>query len=374
MHLGIDGREIENGVYTGIGRALANFLQYFSGLKNEDTCVVFSTRKLPIALGPKISNVVVTRLPTLVWDQVALALAIKKEHIDLFYSPYYKVPIAAPCPVVNAVLDLMYLSFPAYRRSMPIWSKLYYLTFGSACLRKSRRILTCSQFSKQDIMRIYRIDERQIDVVPLSVAPIYRPEKDQARITAVKKQLGINGRYFLSMGNFKPHKNVQNIIRAFACSVAVDYKDVVLVLAGPKEHGYAELKQLVKDYRMDKRVIFPGKISEKDLPHALYSGAEALVMPTLYEGFGLPVVEAMACGTPVIASDTTSLPEVAGNAAMLVDPHDVIAIGNGMRTILEHDAVRADLKAKGLARVAMFDPMRIERLTYDFLLRGLNTV
>lgn len=366
MLLGVDAREIQEGVYTGIGRHLADFLVYFSKQSNSDQCIIFSSKKVPVLFGPKISNIVIPEKNTFLWDQCVLAKALKREKIDLFYSPYYKTPLLAHCPCVNAILDLMYLSLPEYIMKLSIWEKFYYAIFGRLYAAKAKKILTCSEYSKKDIIKIYNVSHKKIEVIPLSISHIYHPEKEESKILAMKKKYQIPGRYLLYMGNFKRHKNVRNIILAFEL-IAQKYPDLYLVLAGPKMHQFSRLRQLAKECGLFQRIIFIGKIIEDDEPHLLYCGAEAFVMPTLYEGFGLPPAEAMACGTPVIASNTTSIPEVVKDAGILVDPIDHQEIAAAISKLLINTTLRESLIQKGLLYANELKQDSINQKLYEFL-------
>ena len=157
MRLGIDAREIQDGVHTGIGWPLANFLDYFSKLDNDDECILFSSKKIPLDFGPKVKNVIIKEWCTLYWDQIELSNAIKRQNIEILYSPYYKIPLLAKCKVVNAILDLMYLEYEEYKRDICPFKKLYYLTVGRLFVKKADKILTCSEYSKNDIIKIYKL-------------------------------------------------------------------------------------------------------------------------------------------------------------------------------------------------------------------------
>ncbi|MBI4309968.1 MAG: glycosyltransferase family 4 protein [Candidatus Omnitrophica bacterium] len=371
MRLGIDAREIQDGVYTGIGRPLANFLRYFAALDNDDICVLFSSRKIPVDFGPRVVNVVLEEKFTLAWDQWHLPWAIKKMGIDLFYSPYYKIPLIKFCPTVSAILDLMYLIFEPYQKQLSPLARLYYATLGRLYAHRADKIWTCSVYSKRDIQRVYGVHDSKITVVPLSVSGIYRRETNPGHIEAMRQEWNINGRYILYMGNFKAHKNVENIIHAFAALVPM-FPDLKLILAGPKEHTYPRLVKSTQDYHLEDKVLFPGKILEHDQPHLLYSGAEVFVMPSLYEGFGLPPAEAMACQTPVVASNTTSIPEVVRDAGLLVDPNDVSQIAAAIKRILQEEGLAKDLVKKGLEYVKEYDEHKTSQQLYDFFKQTLK--
>lgn len=366
MRLGIDAREIQDGVYTGIGRALANFLHYFSVQDNADSCVLFSTRKIPVDFGKKVSNVVIPEGITFIWDQWSLPQAIRKAGVDLFYSPYYKIPLLKPCTTVSAILDLMYIAYRPYYQAMSPWAKAYYVVFGRLFAHRSDKILTCSQYSKKDIERIYGVNKARIETIPLSVAPLYFSPQDPARVAMVKRKFNINGRYVLYMGNFKAHKNISQLVRAFA-AIAREFSDVNLVLAGPQDHTYQELVNIIKSDHLTDRVIFTGKIMESDGPQYLYQGAEVFVMPALYEGFGLPPLEAMACGAPVIASNASCIPEIISEAGLLIDPNSTSEMANAVRKVLQDPVLKKGFIDKGLKRARDFETEKIAQEMYGFL-------
>ena len=366
MRLGIDAREIQDGVYTGIGRALANFLQYFGAQDNKDSCVLFSDKEIAIDFGPKVGKVVIAEWNTFVWDQWSLPQAIKKAGVDIFYSPYYKIPLLKPCITVSAILDLMYIAYAPYYTRMSPLAKFYYATFGRWYAHRADKILTCSQYSKKDIERIYGVDEAKIQIIHLSVASIYFSPVDPSRITLIKRKFNINGRYVLYMGNFKAHKNIAQLIHAFA-AIVQEFPDMNLVLAGPKEHAYNELAGIVQQYQLSDKVNFIGKVMETDGPQYLYQGAEMFVMSTLYEGFGIPPLEAMACGVPVIAANTTSIPEIVGDAGILVDPQNVTEMADAMRKVLLDPVLKQGLIKKGLQCACAYETEKIAKEMHDFL-------
>lgn len=366
MRLGIDAREIERGVYTGIGQPLNDFLKYFARADNEDRCILFSTKPLPMDYGPRMKNVVLPETVRIYWDQIQLSKALRDERVDLFYSPYYKVPLLASCKIVSAILDLMYLMYEPYGRALRPRERLYYATAGKMYVRKADQILTCSEYSKNDIIKFYGVLPKKIKVIPLNISRRYRVETDDAKIKDMRERFKIDGPYILYMGNFKPHKNVKRIVEAFARTVRV-FPDLKLVLTGPLEHTYPKLNAAVKELGLGQKVIFTGKITESDQPHLLYAGAELFVFPSLYEGFGLPPIEAMACGTPVLASNVTSIPEVVKDAGLLVDPNSVDQLAEGIKTILRDRGLRDRLVEKGLARAREYEETRIAKMNYDFL-------
>ncbi len=358
--IGIDAREIQKGVYTGIGRALYDLIRYVEKSPGDEELVLFSAMPLPFEFSHKIRTCVMKESCTFWWDQVQLVFAIRREKVDVFYSPYYKIPLCASCPKVSAVLDLMYLQYGPYRRklSLPAW--LYYQIFGRWYAAAARKIHTCSQFSCQDIIKTYSVDRSKIEVIPLAVSPVYAPLEfvDNERVAAMKKAFGIANPYILYTGNFKPHKNVAALVQAFS-SLAAAYPQLDLVLVGPKMSGYGSWLHLREKLGIVGRVIFTDKVADENLSRLLYIGAEVFVMPSLYEGFGLPPAEAMACGTPVVCSKSTSLPEVVGEAAILVDatrPQDIAA---ALERLLSDEALKRERRAQGLVQAGRFTEEKI---------------
>jgi glycosyltransferase involved in cell wall biosynthesis len=369
MIIGIDAREIQDDIITGIGRPLANFIRYFDTSASGQSLVLFSEKTVSCELPDTIKKVVIPPCPTLLWDQWRLPFALAAEHVDLFYSPYYKVPLTTPIPVVSQVLDLMHLVFPLYKLELGFAGRFALSLYGRACALKARSVITDSQHAKRDIMRLLKIEEHKIKVIPLGVAARYAPVKEKDILSLVRNGLRLPQKYVLYLGNFKPHKNVETLVLAFKriCKIVPDHR---LVLAGPMDAHGKRIRQLVIQEDMADRVVFTGTIREKDRPEALMSMADAFVFPSLYEGFGLPPLEAMACGTPVICSQAASLPEVVGDAAVLFNPHDAEELGRAMEHLLTNDILKADLSRRGLARARRFG----EEQTAGLLCRHLITL
>jgi len=371
--IGIDGREIQKGVITGIGRSLANFVHYFGKHDKAHTLVMFSEETIPLHFHGNVRQVVLKAAPALIWDQWHLPMALKANHIDLFYSPYYKVPLSTKIPVVNQILDLMYLVFPAYRRNIGTLGRVYYDTFGKAFAGKSISIITDSEHARGDIIRIWRVKPEKIAVIPLGVAGRYVPVNDEALLSHVRQRLGLPSQYILYLGNFKPHKNVVSLIRAFK-RIEKRFSEYKLILAGPLDSNGVELQALVSKEGLQDRVVFTDTIREEDYPEALLSMADLFVFPTLYEGFGLPPLEAMACGTPVITSNLTAVPEVIGEAGVMVNPLDVDELSQAIAGLLEDPDKRARYSRQGLDRAKMFSEEKTTGKIYQHIVSLLEDI
>jgi alpha-1,3-rhamnosyl/mannosyltransferase len=280
-----------------------------------------------------------------------------KTGTEVFLSPYYKGPLRSPCPVVVTANDLIELHFPRRgimkHRLLPLWMRMM--------LRSASHVLTLSEYSRQDIVATLRVAASRITAVPLAVDDRFlcRPSAQETR--GVRERYGLPGRYVLYVGRCSPHKNVATLVLAWS-KLPTDFRRrYALVLAG----GDVSLFRRAADARGVDAII-PGFVQDADLP-GLYGGATIMTFPSLYEGFGLPPLEAMSCGTPVIASNATSIPEVVGNAARLVDPLDAGAWARALVDLLDSDEALRQLTARGLVRAALFTKERTASVMLEIL-------
>ena len=353
MIFGIDAREIQDGVSTGTGRVLDNFLRWFSELDDEHRCILFSEKKLQIEYGRRIIAVVAPAFPlTAVWDQVLLPRLMRRHRIDFLFSPYYKVPITADIPVVSTIFDLMYLFYPMPWRGSGPFSRLYYRIFGTIMAAKARIIFTCSEYSKTEILRFYRVPESNVAVIPLGLSDRYRVVEDREASGKVMKKFGITGRYLLYTGNFKPHKNVAILVDVVE-KVRKMFPDITLVLAGNKDANYLPVGERIGRSSCASSIVTTGRVT-LDEQIILYNGATVFICPSLYEGFGYPPLEAMACGTPVVSSDRTSLAEIIGDAALRCDPLNAVDISEKTCSLLQSADLSRQCRTRGLAQSRKF--------------------
>jgi glycosyltransferase involved in cell wall biosynthesis len=284
------------------------------------------------------------RLRRLAWSQVQLPQLARHQGASLIFTPAPEGYLGPQeIPQVVMVHDLRPISHP--ERSL---QSLYFRAWVPSLLRCCRHIFTNSEFTAREIQRCVDISDARITVIPLGYdAQVFRPEP--------QGPLNLNGRpYLLHVGQAYPHKNLPRLIQAFA-EVALQDPDIRLVFAGkphPKESQ--TLKRLVGELALEKRIDFRSYIPYSALP-ALYQGALGFVYPSLWEGFGLPILEAMACGTPVITSLGSGTQEVSGNAALLVDPMNVRSLAQAMEDLIKNPALRLQLRERGLQRASMFN-------------------
>jgi glycosyltransferase involved in cell wall biosynthesis len=280
------------------------------------------------------------------WTHLRLSWEMARHPPDVLFVPAHVLPLVHPRASLVTIHDLGYLYFP---ETHP-WLQRLYLDLSTRWnARAAAHILADSKATKSDLVDRYDTPPEKITVAYPGRDETLAPVRDPVAIQEIKGRYGIDGDYFLYLGTLQPRKNLARLIAAFTTLQA----EVVLVLAGKRGWLYDDLFAQVQHLGLDRRVVFPGYVRDEDKA-ALLSGALAFVFPSLHEGFGLPVLEAQACGCPVITSTTSSLPEVAGDAALLVDPADTAAIAAAMQCIAGEPALRESLIERGCANVHHF--------------------
>ncbi|MBM2821195.1 MAG: group 1 glycosyl transferase [Candidatus Berkelbacteria bacterium] len=253
----------------------------------------------------------------LFWDQVTFPRRAGKAKVDLLHQPCFSAPLFYRGKIVVTCHDLISIFFP---ENLPLASRLFYSKWMPFSYRRADMIIAISEHTKRDIMALLKIPEDKITVIHSAASKDFRPIKSKKELARVKKKYGTGKNYILDVGTLEPRKNLPFLVRAYALAVREGINEK-LVITGKKGWYYEDLFKLVDKLSLQDKVIFTGYVEEKDLP-ALYSGARAFVFPSIYEGFGLPPLEAMACGVPVISSNTSSLSEVVDNAGILLQPKD----------------------------------------------------
>lgn len=283
-------------------------------------------------------------------EQIELPRIVRQHGVDLLHSPHFNIPLLCPCPVVATIHDVIYL---ACAEDLPsLAGRLYYRGMMAAAVRRADRIIAVSQYSRDEI-RKYLHTQREIEMIHSGVDGHFQPVTDREQIEKVKAAYEIAGEYLLYTGIFKPRKNHRGLLQAFRRFLDLG-GGAVLVIAGPLKEGEMELRTLAEELKISHKVVFTGFVDDADLP-ALYSGTCVYACPSLYEGFGLTVLEAMACGTPVVCSSATSLPEIAGPAAHYADARDAVAFGDALYQAFTDLNLRAGLVEKGFMNVRRFD-------------------
>ena len=371
MMLGVDCREFVPGRVTGIGRFLRAVLEEIARSRPHLRTLALAGPGAPIPVAaPHVRVQALPPRPTLYWDQVLLPRALRAAGATAFFSPYYKAPLAAPCPTAVTIHDVIPLRFPAYTRRAGRLRAAAFRRWAGLLARRAAAVITDSEFSKRELAAALGLAADRVHVVPLGVGDEFRPGIPPVVAAAAAARYGIEGPYLLAVANFLPHKNLPRLVQAYGALPRALREGARLVLAGtPGGHGAA---RPVDPTALDRPgVLRTGFIAPQDLP-LLYAGATAVVCPSLMEGFGYPALEAMACGTPLVCARAGALPEVAGEAALYVDPTETGSIAEGLRQVLEGAALRRELARRGLARARLFDPRKTTALLVD-LLEGIAT-
>ena len=281
----------------------------------------------------------------------------------LFHATEHLLLPLRGVPTVLTVHDLIFRRYPAHHKRLNRW----YLnaTMPLYC-RRAGHIIAVSEQSKRDLIAAYGISPAKITVIYEAADTRFRPQPPET-VAAIRERYGLPDRYMLFVGTIEPRKNLGRVLAAFEQLHAEGLTDA-LVIVGKRGWLYDNFFARLESSPAKSAVIFPGFVPDADLP-AVYAGAQALAFPSEFEGFGLPVLEAMACGTPVVCSNTSSLPEVAGEAAVLVDPLDLEALTAGLRRILTNPDLACDLRVRGLAQAARFSWERAAKETLAVYLR-----
>lgn len=305
-------------------------------------------------------EIVRSRLPLenpvarIAWEQSLLPLHLRRQRAGLVHGLVNVLPLTAPCPGVVTVHDLAFVRTPETMRPV---KRLYLTALCRASVRCAAHVIAVSQQTATDLQHFFGTAPARITVVHNGVAARFTPRRAD-ELAAFRQQRGLPPRYLLYLGTLEPRKNLEHLVRAFAqwraaTAATPGTHDVKLVLAGAKGWYYTEIFRAVETLGLAEQVIFPGFIPSAELPD-WYAAATAFVYPSLFEGFGLPVLEAMACGTPVVCSRAPGVSEVAGDAALTFPPHDVDALAAALEVVVNQPAARQELAARGLAQAARF--------------------
>ena len=362
MRVAIDARKLHD---FGIGTYIRNLLKQLARL-DQTTEYVLLTRESDLAvasqLGPNFRSVLEPSPNYSLREQIHVPWVLMREKPDVFHAPHYILPIGVRAHSVVTIHDCIHLMFPQYLPNRMAYTYARMAMWSAA--RRSDCILTVSQASKRDILHFFAVPPDKIEVIYNAIDERFGLEPNADAVARVRERYQLDQRFVLYVGNIKPHKNLVRLIEAFAALRQGDLDDLKLLIIGDEISKLPALRRAVHSLKLHKHVRFLGYQPDDTLA-ILYRLASVFVFPSLYEGFGLQPLEAMASGTPVVTSNVSSLPEVTGNAAVLVDPHDVGSIEHGMRRVLTDPALAAEMRRQGLLRAREFSWERSVKRTLE---------
>ena len=366
MKIGLDGNEANTENRVGSGKYSYELIKQFS----NDTKYEFEVflKQNPLSDLPKESKNFKYKVfgPKFMWTQFALPLHLtfgKKP--DVFFSMSHYGPRFSPVPYVVTLFDLSYLHYPKLFNKDDLYQLINWTKYS---IKGAKHILAISKSTKDDIVKNYGVEPNKITVTYIGYdRKLFRPQSKE-KIQRMKKDYKINGDYIIFVGTLQPRKNLESLIEAFkklTLNSSLITHHLQLVIVGKKGWLYDSIFEKVKDLNLSERIRFTDYVPNTDLPPLIY-GAKAYVLPSLWEGFGIPVVEAQACGVPVVVSNVSSLPEVIGDSGILVDPEKVDSIADGIMKALSEET-RIILVKKGLENVKRFSWEKCAKETLEVL-------
>ena len=368
MHIGINAHllSLESSYrQAGVSRYIAELVRHLAAEPGPHAYTIFTP---PAGVGPLVlppsMRVVASRLPTgrppvrIAWEQAVGPAAALARRLEVLHAPVNVAPLALPCPSVITIHDLAFLVYP---RRVDAAKRRYRTLMTRLSARRAARIIAVSEHTAGDVVARLGVPRERVVVVPEAAAEHFRPEPDPAVLAAFRRANDLPERYVLFVGTLEPRKNLAGLLRAFA-RVAAEEPALHLAVVGARGWLDDDIFALHRGLGLEARVRFAGYVAAEELPR-WYQAATLFVYPSFYEGFGLPPLEAMACGTPVITSNVSSLPEVVGSAGVTVDPADEAALAAALLRVWRDEPLRARLRSDGLARAAEFSWARMARET-----------
>jgi glycosyltransferase involved in cell wall biosynthesis len=343
---------------AGLGRYARELTTALLAVDSENEYVAFYIRPTEAQVAPPLDRLprLTSNLSAKPWRMSALVAHLTSlpqdrrfPSVDLFHATDHLLPRLSRVKSVFTLHDLIFRFYPETHKPLNRW---FLTLMMPRFLRAADAVISVSESTKRDAVRLYGLDEATIKVIHEGVHPRFCPAPPEA-ISAVRQKYGLPQSFILSVGTIEPRKNLTSLLEAYR-ALRDRGEEFKLVIVGKKGWLYESFFRRLRELGLEDEVIFPGFVFDEDLT-AFYTAADLFVFPSLYEGFGLPVLEAMACGAPVISSNTSSLPEVAGDAALLVDPNSVEALTGAMRNVLDNKRLRDELRDKGPMQAAKFN-------------------
>lgn len=362
MIIGVEGRTLQGERY-GVARYLMNLLREMVALEADNRFILYTSGPVePLGFSsPRLEVKTITMRPSLLWRHVRLPLAMRRDGVDLHFSPSYFLPLLKLCPAVVVVHDITFKVHPEWfamdRRFR--FDDLFWRKVAGA-----ERIITVSEHSKGDIVRVLGVEPERITVIAEAADSLFRPVEDAERLAGARERFGLGEGFLFTAGSIHTRRNLERLIEAVSLASRASGKQLELLILGvPAPFSPpVDISGTARRCGMQGRVRHVDYVSEEDLL-LLYNACGLFVYPSLYEGFGLPVIEAMACGTPVACSSTTSIPEVAGDAAVYFDPENVEEMADAIRRVTVDAPLGEKLSRAGMERAATFSWRRAAEKT-----------
>jgi glycosyltransferase involved in cell wall biosynthesis len=357
-HIGINGQLLSDGqTYrsAGVSGYIRQLLTHLPEVSPDLRLTAFVPNGIP--LGGRVLNTYSTSWNTgrpvkrILWEQLALPALAQRKKLDLLHATVNVIPIAGTCPMVVTIHDLSFLRYPG---SFPPVQRTYLRTQVRRSVRGAARVIAVSEATRQDLINLFAVPAQRVDVVYNGVDDAFCPAPAD-QVARFRRQKGLPEHFILHVGTLEPRKNLVRLIHAFALlrRQTRDWPDLKLVLVGGKGWYYQDIFEAVRRLQLAEEVLFTGFVADRELPW-WYRAATVFAYPSLLEGFGLPVAEAMACGTPTVTSALSSLPEIAGDAALLVDPTSEDELALALHQVLTDPNLARDLRERGLRQAARF--------------------
>lgn len=353
MKIGIEARWITYNK-TGFGNYALNLLKELGNIDDKNEFLVYLNSDFSnneIFSKPNFKKRVI-KTPPGIYKHISIPLDIitKKRKFDFFHFLYNAPSLLLPCPFILTIHDVSYKYIPN------MLSKRNLLSINTQLLlnaKKASKIITVSESSKKDIINFYKIPEEKIKVIYEGVDDSFRPMNGDQERRGIVEKYGLPSKFLLYVGTYLPHKNLETLLYAYHELRRNQKISQVLVLAGKKGRNYDVISHLISKLCLDKDVKTIGFVRDEDLPY-IYNLSDLFIFPSIYEGFGLPLLEAMACGVPVISSDTSCLPEIGGNAALYFSPKEIEELARKIFSVITNKNLRNDLIARGFRRAKLF--------------------
>lgn len=338
--------------FTGIPTYVFNTLKALSVLDSENEYFLYTNFPIPfeLALGENFRTIIVSKpYPKWqLWYQLNLPFRLRRDGVDVYHDTLYLLPLLFPrkIPGIVTVYDLSGLVMRKFHNARVLLTSVWI----PSSLKRARKIIAISEFTKNEILRLFPFAEGKIEVVLCGVSKNFTPASE-SQIADVRRKYHLPERFIMFVGTLEPRKNLENLLKAFS----IVHKEIPhkLLIVGGKGWKYSNIFQKLEELKIAERVVFTGYVPLDDLP-AMFSAAEIFVYPSLYEGFGLPILEAMATGCPVITSNVSSMPEVAGDSALFVDPLNVDDIAEKIKILSQNNELKQELSRKGIERAKLF--------------------